>query len=110
MQSSRTIRYKCEKHYSFAFAPVGMLATLSSILYTSRRASATPQAGIGFEMDAITSSYIGGVSVNGVIGRVINTIIGALVIMSLTNGMNLLYVDVFYQYIVKEIIYISCSI
>ncbi len=83
-----------------------MLAALSGILYTSRLASATPQAGIGFEMDAIASSYIGGVSVNGGIGRVTNTIIGAFVIMSLTNGMNLLYVDVSYQYIVKGIIFI----
>jgi putative multiple sugar transport system permease protein len=90
----------------FAFASVSMLAALSGILYTSRLASATPQAGTGFEMDAIASSYIGGVSVNGGIGRVTNTIIGAFVIMSLTNGMNLLYVDVSYQYIVKGIIFI----
>nr|WP_308743440.1 sugar ABC transporter permease [uncultured Anaerocolumna sp.] len=90
----------------FAFASVSMLAALSGMLYTSRLASATPQAGTGFEMDAIASSYIGGVSVNGGIGRVTNTIIGAFVIMSLTNGMNLLYVDVSYQYIVKGIIFI----
>lgn len=90
----------------FAFASVSMLAALSGILYTSRLASATPQAGNGFELDAIASSYIGGVSVNGGIGKVTNTIIGAFVIMSLTNGMNLLYVDVSYQYIVKGIIFI----
>lgn len=90
----------------FAFASVSMLAALSGILYTSRLASATPTAGLGFELDAIASSYIGGVSVNGGIGRVTNTIIGALVIMSLTNGMNLMGVDVSYQYVVKGIIFI----
>jgi len=83
-----------------------MLAALSGMLYTSRLASATPTAGLGFELDAIASSYIGGVSVNGGIGRVTNTIIGALVIMSLTNGMNLMGVDVSYQYIVKGAIFI----
>jgi putative multiple sugar transport system permease protein len=90
----------------FAFASVSMLAALSGILYTSRLASATPTAGLGFELDAIASSYIGGVSVNGGIGRVTNTIIGALVIMSLTNGMNLMGVDVSYQYVVRGVIFI----
>lgn len=90
----------------FAFASMSMLAALAGMLYTSRLASATPTAGLGFELDAIASSYIGGVSVNGGIGRVTNTIIGALVIMSLTNGMNLMGVNVSYQYIVKGIIFI----
>lgn len=90
----------------FAFASVSMLAALGGILYTSRLASATPTAGVGFELDAIASSYIGGVSVSGGIGRVTNTIIGAFVIMSLTNGMNLMYIDISYQYIVKGVIFI----
>ncbi|MBH1941729.1 sugar ABC transporter permease [Mobilitalea sibirica] len=90
----------------FAFASVSMLAALSGILYTSRLSSATPTAGLGFELDAIASSYIGGVSVNGGIGRVTNTIVGALVIMSLTNGMNLMGVDVSYQYVVRGAIFI----
>lgn len=90
----------------FAFASMSMLAALAGMLYTSRLSSATPQAGLGFELDAIASSYIGGVSVNGGIGRVTNTIIGALVIMSLTNGMNLMGVDISFQYIVKGVIFI----
>lgn len=90
----------------FAFCSMSVLAALSGILYTSRLQSATPTAGNAFEMDAIASSYIGGVAVSGGIGKVTNTIIGALVIMSLTNGMNLMGVDVSYQYIVKGIIFI----
>ena len=68
--------------------------------------SASPQAGNAFEMDAIASSYIGGVAVSGGVGKVTNTIIGTLVIMSLTNGMNLLGIDAFVQYIVKGVIFI----
>ena len=90
----------------FAFCSMSTLAALAGVLYTSRLQSATPTAGLGFELDAIASSYIGGVSVNGGVGRVTNTIIGALVIMSLTNGMNLMGVDISYQYIVKGIIFI----
>jgi putative multiple sugar transport system permease protein len=89
-----------------SFASVSMLASLGGILYTSRLASATPTAGLGFELDAIASSFIGGVSVTGGIGRVTNTIIGAFVIMSLTNGMNLMGIDISYQYIVKGVIFI----
>ena len=90
----------------FAFCSMSVLAALAGILYTSRLQSATPTAGNAFEMDAIASSYIGGTAVSGGIGKVTNTIIGALVIMSLTNGMNLMGVDVSYQYIVKGIIFI----
>ena len=90
----------------FAFCSVSTMAALGGVLYASRLQSATPTAGLGFEMDAIASSYIGGVAVSGGIGRVTNTIIGALVIMSLTNGMNLMGVDISYQYIVKGIIFI----
>ena len=90
----------------FAFCSMSVLAALAGVLYTSRLQSATPTAGLGFEMDAIASSYIGGVAVSGGIGRVTNTIIGTLVIMSLTNGMNLMGMDISYQYIVKGIIFI----
>lgn len=91
----------------FAFCSMSVLAALAGVLYTSRLQSATPTAGLGFEMDAIASSYIGGVAVSGGVGRVTNTMIGALVIMSLTNGMNLMGVDISYQYVVKGIIFIT---
>lgn len=90
----------------FAFCSMSLLAALAGILYTARLQSATPTAGNGFELDAIASSYIGGTAVSGGIGKVTNAIIGAFVIMSLTNGMNLMGVDVSYQYIVKGIIFI----
>lgn len=90
----------------FAFCSVSLMAALGGVLYTSRLQSATPTAGTAFEMDAIASSYIGGVAVSGGVGRVTNTIIGALVIMSLTNGMNLMGIDISYQYVVKGIIFI----
>ena len=90
----------------FAFCSMSVLAALSGVLYTSRLQSATPTAGNAFEMDAIASSYIGWTAVSCCICKLTNTIIGALAIMSLTNGMNLIGVDVSYQYIVKGIIFI----
>ena len=90
----------------FAFCSVSLMAALGGVLYTSRLQSATPTAGAGFELDAIASCYIGGVAVSGGVGRVTNTIIGTLVIMSLTNGMNLMGIDIAYQYIVKGLIFV----
>ncbi len=90
----------------FAFCSMSVLAAVAGILYTSRLSSATPTAGNAFEMDAIASSYIGGTAVSGGVGKVTNAIIGTFVIMALTNGMNLMMVDISYQYIVKGFIFI----
>ena len=88
------------------FISMSTLAALAGMLYTSRLTSATPAAGVGFELEAIASCYIGGVAVSGGKGRVTNTLVGAFIMASLTNGMNLLYVDAAFQYIVKGIIFI----
>ena len=90
----------------FAFCSMSVLAAIAGFMYSSRLSSATPTAGLAFEMDAIASSYIGGTAVSGGVGKVTNAIIGTFVIMSLTNGMNLLMIDISYQYIVKGIIFI----
>ena len=89
-----------------AFSSMSVLSALAGILYTARLQSATMTAGLGVEMDAIASAYIGGTAVSGGVGKVTNTIIGALVIMSLTNGMNLMGVDISMQYVVKGVIFI----
>lgn len=83
------------------FGSMGLLSALSGILYASRLQSATTTAGTLFELDAIAAAYIGGVSAAGGVGKVTGSLIGALVYMSLTNGMNLLGIDISSQYIVR---------
>ena len=90
----------------YAFISMSTLAALAGVLFSSRLRSASPDTGSGFELDAIASSYIGGVAVSGGIGRVTNTIIGALIITSLTNGMNLMQINISWQYIIKGIIFV----
>lgn len=92
------------------FASMGMLAALSGILYTSRLQSATTTAGTLFELDAIAAAYVGGVSAAGGIGKVTGSIIGALVMASLTNGMNLMGVGISYQYIVRGVVLVVAVI
>ena len=90
----------------FVFASMGLMTALGGILFASRLQSASTTAGAGFELDAIASCYIGGTSTSGGIGKVTGSIIGALVIMSLTNGLNLMGVGIAYQYVIKGIIFI----
>ncbi len=83
------------------FAAMGFLSSLSGIMYASRLRSATTTAGLGFETDAIAAAFVGGVSASGGVGTIIGSIIGALVMMSLTSGMNLMGIDISIQYIVR---------
>ncbi|WP_423408841.1 sugar ABC transporter permease [Heyndrickxia sp. MSNUG] len=83
------------------FGSMGMLAALSGVLFTSRLQSATTTAGTLFELDAIAAAYVGGVSSAGGVGKVTGAIIGAIVMASLSNGMNLLGVGISYQYIIR---------
>lgn len=83
------------------FGSMAMLAALSGILFTSRLQSATTTAGTLFELDAIAAAYVGGVSAAGGIGKVTGAIIGAIVMASLSSGMNLLGIGISYQYIIR---------
>jgi putative multiple sugar transport system permease protein len=92
------------------FGSMGMLSALSGILFASRLQSATTTAGTLFEMDAIAAAYVGGVSAAGGVGKVTGSIIGALVMMSLTSGMNLMGIDISAQYIVRGAVLVAAVI
>ncbi|MEA3310506.1 MAG: sugar ABC transporter permease [Chloroflexota bacterium] len=89
------------------FGSMGMLSALSGILFASRLQSATTTAGTLFELDAIAAAYIGGVSAAGGVGKVMGSLIGALVYMSLTSGMNLMGIDIAYQYVVRGAVLVA---
>lgn len=83
------------------YASMGMLAGLSGILFSSRLQSATTTAGTLFELDAVAAAFIGGVSASGGVGKVTGALIGALVMTSLTSGMNLMGIGIASQYVVR---------
>lgn len=83
------------------FGAMSLLSALSGIMYASRLHSATTTAGLGFETDAIAAAFVGGVSAAGGVGTITGSIVGALVMMSLTSGMNLMGIDISLQYIVR---------
>lgn len=84
-----------------AFCLMGALAGLASLLHTARVGSASPDAGTLMELDAIASCVIGGTSLMGGRGTVFGAVLGALILSSLDNGMSLLNVENWAQYVVK---------
>ena len=77
------------------------LAALGGVIVTSRLDSAQPNAGISYELDAIAAVVIGGASLNGGRGSVWGTVIGAVIIGVLNNGLVLMNVSPFWQQVVK---------
>lgn len=85
----------------FVYTIAGFLAALGGLVLTARLSSAQPTAGVGFELDAIAAVVVGGTSLSGGQGSILRTLIGALIIGVLNNGLNILNVDPFIQPIVK---------
>lgn len=92
------------------FGSMGMLSALSGVLFASRLQSATTTAGALFELDAIAAAFIGGVSPAGGVGKVMGSLVGALVMTSLTSGMNLMGIDISLQYIVRAAVLVAAVI
>jgi putative multiple sugar transport system permease protein len=86
------------------FLFMGGLTGLAAVIFTGYMNTALPQSGNLFELDTIAACYIGGVSAGGGIGTVIGVIVGGLVMSAINNGMLLMNMGVYYQYVVKALI------
>ena len=88
------------------FTLSGVMSAIAGILPSSRLYSAQTNAGLSYELDAIAAAVLGGTSLSGGVGTMPGTLIGALIIGVLNNGMNMLSVPYFYQLIVKGVVII----
>ncbi|MBY5404688.1 ABC transporter permease [Rhizobium leguminosarum] len=88
----------------------GLLAGLAGLVLTARTTAALPQAGIGYELDAIAAVVIGGTSLAGGRGSLLGTLIGALIIGTINNGMDLMGVSSYYQQVLKGTIIVVAVI
>jgi xylose ABC transporter membrane protein len=86
------------------FVIMGALSGLAGLLLTGRLNAATTSAGQSYEMDAIAACVIGGTSLSGGKGYVVRSILGALIMASIDNGMSMMNLEAFWQYIVKGLI------
>jgi len=87
----------------------GLMAGIAAIVLTSRIISGQPLAGVGFELDAIAATVIGGTSLSGGIGTIPGTLIGALIMGTLNNAMDILGVSPYWQQVFKGVI-IVCAV
>ncbi|QLQ14603.1 MAG: ABC transporter permease [Micropruina sp.] len=92
------------------FTLTGLLAGLAGVMLSARIGSGNPQLGTGIELDAITAAVIGGTSFSGGIGTIWGTIVGALIIGIINNGLDLLNVSPFMQQVVKGAIIVIAII
>ena len=83
------------------YSIAGALAAIGGIIVTSRLDSAQPNAGISYELDSIAAVVIGGTSLSGGKGTIMGTVLGAIIIGVLNNGLVLLNVSPFWQQVVK---------
>lgn len=90
-----------------AYAVCGLTAALGAMVLTSRLNAAESIAGTGYELDVIAAVVIGGTSLMGGRGGVWGTLIGALLIGTINNGMNLLMISSYYQLVVKGVIIVA---
>lgn len=86
------------------YALSGLFAAVAGIVLASRLSSAQPQAADGYELDAIAAVVIGGASLAGGVGKASGTLIGALILAVLRNGLNLLNVSAFWQQVVIGVV------
>ncbi len=95
---------KTERLVFMTFVNMGVLAALAGLIFAARLNTATPKAGLGFELDVIAACFIGGASAYGGVGRVGGAVVGAMIMGVMNNGMSILGIGIDYQQVIKGLV------
>jgi len=98
---------KTERLTFYTFVNMGVLAALAGLVFTARLNTATPKAGLGFELDVIAACFIGGASASGGVGKVTGAVVGAFIMGVMNNGMSILGVGIDYQQVIKGLVLLA---
>jgi putative multiple sugar transport system permease protein len=96
-----------ERLIFLAFVNMGVLAALAGMIIAARLNSATPKAGVGFELDVIAACFIGGASASGGVGKITGAVIGAFIMGVMNNGMSIMGIGIDYQQLIKGLVLLA---
>ncbi|MCB8839126.1 sugar ABC transporter permease [Aurantimonas sp. VKM B-3413] len=103
-KAARLSGINTERLTFLTFANMGMLAALAGLVFAARLNTATPKAGLGFELDVIAAVFIGGASMSGGVGTILGAVIGAFIMGVMNNGMSILGIGIDYQQVIKGLV------
>lgn len=106
-KAARLSGIKTERLAFLTFVNMGALSALAGLVFAARLNTATPKAGLGFELDVIAACFIGGASASGGVGKVLGAVIGAFVMGVMNNGMSIIGIGIDYQQVIKGIVLLA---
>lgn len=106
-KAARLSGIKTDRLSFYTFINMGVLAALAGLVFAARLNTATPKAGVGFELDVIAACFIGGASATGGVGKVMGAVIGAFVMGVMNNGMSILGIGIDWQQIIKGVVLVA---
>jgi len=106
-KAARLSGIKTDRLSFYTFVNMGVLAALAGLVFAARLNTATPKAGVGFELDVIAACFIGGASATGGVGKVMGAVIGAFVMGVMNNGMSILGIGIDWQQIIKGVVLVA---
>jgi putative multiple sugar transport system permease protein len=106
-KAARLSGVNTERLTFLTFVNMGVLAALAGLVFAARLNTATPKAGLGFELDVIAACFIGGASAYGGVGTVGGAVIGAFIMGVMNNGMSILGIGIDYQQVIKGLVLLA---
>jgi putative multiple sugar transport system permease protein len=106
-KAARLSGIKTDRLAFCTFVNMGVLAALAGLVFAARLNTATPKAGLGFELDVIAACFIGGASASGGVGKVYGAVIGAFIMGVMNNGMSILGIGIDYQQVIKGLVLLA---
>ena len=106
-KAARLSGIKTQRLAFLTFVNMGALAALAGLVFAARLNTATPKAGLGFELDVIAACFIGGASASGGVGKVMGAVIGAFIMGVMNNGMSIIGIGIDYQQVIKGLVLLA---
>src|SRR5450830_1792221 len=106
-KAARLSGINTERLTFYTFINMGVLAALAGLIFAARLNTATPKAGLGFELDVIAACFIGGASASGGVGRVLGAVIGAFIMGVMNNSMSIMGIGIDYQQVIKGLVLLA---